>query len=312
MSDAPRETIMEAVDNNDLASLKRLLEDFDRSVRGSQQELTEALTDVEDPACAMALLDHGASPVDFRGEGRWKLLDIPGWDSPFLGLAREDFEQNRRIVFGEENPQLVVNAYLRFAVRSRLPGWSLCSFFDLTDAWSALAPIWSAHRFGQSLTKLPDGRWVEIGGLHNDAHDTALFNDVIVTEKGEPKLFRYPESVFPPVYSHAAVLVEDSIHIIGGKPWDKPSSDYETLVYRLDLSTMAIERVEIEGPSPGLIHEHGAWLAAPGLIQLFGGSNCFGPTELYSTSAWRESFEWQLDLNSRRWVHQSPGEGDSG
>lgn len=43
-------------------------------------------------------------------------------------------------------------------------------------------PVWCAQRFGQSLTLLPDGRAIQIGGEHEDYYDSdfCIYNDVFV------------------------------------------------------------------------------------------------------------------------------------
>ena len=43
-------------------------------------------------------------------------------------------------------------------------------------------PVWCFSRFGTSLTELPDGRFVQIGGEHEDFYDPdfCIYNDVTV------------------------------------------------------------------------------------------------------------------------------------
>lgn len=293
-------TIEDAAGAGHLELLNKLLSSFDRSAPGAQQELTEALFMIESPECALALLEMGGAPGMFLDHGRWALLGIPGWDHEYVKISKEEFAQGRQIAFGSKNPEEVMSPYLRFAIRSRYQGYSLCSLCG-SDEWGYLAPIWSAYRFGQSLTQLPDGRWVEIGGLHNDSQDTAIFNDVIVTTEGEPMLFRYPEADFRPVYGHAAVLVENNIFIVGGKPWVPPPADHETEVYKLNLDSMAIEKVVISGPSPGCIHKHSAWLIEENKIQIYGDERRFISSAEHEPPESRSNFEWQIDLERMAW-----------
>ncbi len=44
------------------------------------------------------------------------------------------------------------------------------------------APVWCFERYGQSITCLPDGRFVQIGGEHEDSYDRdfCIYNDVFV------------------------------------------------------------------------------------------------------------------------------------
>lgn len=293
-------TIEDAASAGNIELLNKLLSTFERSATGAQQELSSALFMIESPECALALINMGGATGMFLDHGRWALLGIPGWDHDYVKITAEEFAHGRKIAFGSTNPEEIMTPYLRFAIRSRYQGYSLCSHCG-SDEWGYLAPIWSAYRFGQSLTQLPDGRWVEIGGLHNDAHDTAIFNDVILTTKGEPRLFRYPEADFPPIYCHAAVFIEDSIFIIGGKPWTPPPADHETEVYRLNLKSMAINKVNVSGPSPGYIFDHSAWLVQGNKIQIFGGERRFISSEEQIPPEGRSNFEWQIDLERMAW-----------
>ncbi len=293
-------TIEDAASAGNIELLNKLLSTFDRSAPGAQQELSGALFMIESPECALSLLKMGGATGMFLDHGRWALLGIPGWEHEYVKITQEEFTKGRKIEFGSSNPEEVMTPYLRFAIRSRYQGYSLCSHCG-SDEWGYLAPIWSAYRFGQSLTQLPDGRWVEIGGLHNDSQDTAIFNDVIVTTEGEPRLFRYPEADFRPVYRHATVLVEDNIYVIGGKPWVPPPVDHETEVYRLNLDSMAIEKVNVSGPSPGYIHNHSAWLIEGNKIQIFGGEGRFISSEEQEPPEGRSNFEWQIDLERMAW-----------
>lgn len=293
--------IRSAADSGEFEVLVDLLATFDRTKPGSQEILNDAIFMIDCPKCARALLDAGASTGFFLDYGRWALLGISGWDHEYVKITQEEFVRGRKIAFGSTNPEELMTPYLRFAIRSRYQGYSLCSHCG-SDEWSYLAPLWSAYRFGQSMTQLPDGRWVEIGGLHNDSQDTAIFNDVIVTKDGEPRLFRYPEADFRPVYGHATALVGESIYIIGGKPWVPPPDDHETEVYRLNFASMVIEKVDIAGPSPGYIYDHSAWLTTYNKIQMFGGHRRFISSVEQEMPRLRSNFEWQIDLEQMAWT----------
>lgn len=59
-------------------------------------------------------------------------------------------------------------------------------------------PVWSFQRFGQTLTVLPDGRRIIIGGEHEDAYDPdfCIYNDVTVLHPdGRIQIFGYPLAV---------------------------------------------------------------------------------------------------------------------
>ncbi|KAF2123192.1 hypothetical protein BDV96DRAFT_562093 [Lophiotrema nucula] len=152
-------------------------------------------------------------------------------------------------------------------------------------------PIWCNSRMGQSLTKLPDGTVVEIGGEHEDFYDPdfMIYNDVIVhgpnfTATGltgkEIKpyaIYSYPEDVFPPTDFHTATYVPDlnAIFIIGclgygGKKSKASTERGETPVYRLDVGTWKITKVDTAGEGPGWIRSHMASLECGEEIRVSG------------------------------------------
>ena len=134
-----------------------------------------------------------------------------------------------------------------FSARQRLPG--------LPHA------AWTADRFGQSTTRLSDGRWVQIGGEHEDHYDSdfVIFSDVVVLEpNGHARVFFYPASVFPPTDFHTATLIEDAIWIVGGLGYPGGRSSGVTPVFRLDLLDFSMSRIESSGDAPGWISRHSA------------------------------------------------------
>jgi hypothetical protein len=79
-------------------------------------------------------------------------------------------------------------------------------------------PCWCSARYGQTETKLSDGRIIKIGGEHEDYYDPDfyIYNDVIVYDGDRNvEILGYPEEVFPPTDFHTANLVEGRIIIIG-------------------------------------------------------------------------------------------------
>jgi hypothetical protein len=156
-------------------------------------------------------------------------------------------------------------------------GWSgyraAARFGD--DSFDRGAPVWCHDRFGMSLTCLPDGRFIQIAGEHEDSYDPdfCIYNDVIIHDgKGGFEILGYPEEVFPPTDFHSATLVGPWIYIIGnlGYPAAREAFAYQTPVYRFHTETGRIERVLTHGKSPGWIHRHQAELVA-GNIRVSGG-----------------------------------------
>ncbi len=136
-----------------------------------------------------------------------------------------------------------------YAARQRMP--------HLPDA------VWTANRFGQSTTRLADGRWVQIGGEHEDFYDRdfVIFSDVVLHTPGEGvRVFFYPASTFPPTDFHTATPVGNSIWIIGGLGYITDRQPDKTLVHRLDLDDFSMHRIETSGDMPGWISNHTATL----------------------------------------------------
>src|SRR5262245_20211093 len=100
------------------------------------------------------------------------------------------------------------NAFWEAMVHSRVSGYQAAS--DLGLPAITRPPVWCFQRFGQSITQLPDGRIIEIGGEHEDHYDPdfCIYNDVVVHRgDGAFDIFGYPEDVFPPTDFHTATLV---------------------------------------------------------------------------------------------------------
>jgi hypothetical protein len=145
-------------------------------------------------------------------------------------------------------------------IRSGLSAYAAGQMFGVTPACPR-DPIWSAHRFGQSLTCLPDGRVVLIGGEHEDHYDIdfCIYNDVFVhAADGSIAIVGYPEDVFPPTDFHTATLVDAAIYVIGSLGYQGTRRPGETPVLRLDLATLRMERLDTRGDAPGWIYKHRA------------------------------------------------------
>jgi hypothetical protein len=134
-------------------------------------------------------------------------------------------------------------------------------------------PLWCVQRYGQSITFLPDGRVVLIGGKHEDpSADFCVFNDVFVQgPDGSIASYGYPQAVFPPTDFHTATLMDDGIYVIGSRGYEGRRRHGETPVYRLDVATFRIERVDAGGESPGWIFQHRALRLGPAEIRVWGG-----------------------------------------
>jgi hypothetical protein len=137
-------------------------------------------------------------------------------------------------------------------------------------------PPWCFDRLGMSYTRLEDGRSVLVAGEHEDGSDPdfRIFNDVIVIHPdGGIQVFGYPASDFEPTDFHSATLVGDNIWIIGGLGYVRRRSG-PIPVYRLNVTTFEIQKIETTGDVPTRIYDHVARLVG-NQIEISSGKNIF-------------------------------------
>jgi hypothetical protein len=156
------------------------------------------------------------------------------------------------------NPERMSFRFWEAMIRSGVSAYHARQRFAATDE-PPHAPGWCANRFGQSLTLLPDGRAIQIGGEHEDYYDPdfCIYNDVFVFEAdGTITIYGYPKDVFPPTDFHTANLLDDSIYIIGSLGYAGQRRPGETPVFRLNLGSFRIDRLDTQGDNPGWIYNH--------------------------------------------------------
>lgn len=155
------------------------------------------------------------------------------------------------------------------------------------------SPAWYYPRFVMSLTKLPDGRFIEIGGEFEDSYDDDfyIYNDVFVHNlDGTTDIYCYPSEVFPPTDGHSATLVDGFIYIIGCIGYVEERVAGYTPIYRLNTETLAMERIETRGDNPGWIFKHKAVLIGDE-IHISGGDHWTGPPTEEETAEHLEGME---------------------
>jgi hypothetical protein len=183
-------------------------------------------------------------------------------------------------------------------VRTRLSAWAArTAFGDLPQGVDK--PVWCNQRFGQTITALGDGRYVEIGGEHEDWYDVdfCIYNEVIVYAAGRtPRIYGYPSSVFPPTDFHTATLVGDLIYIIGNLGYLEARKPGETPVFRLDTRTWRIQQLDTTGSNPGWISRHEAVLVADRAILVSGGQIWTAANDLIA-----QSDDFVLNLDTLTW-----------
>jgi ankyrin repeat protein len=206
------------------------------------------------------LIAAGEDLADIESSNRrlFTKVDFPGeWE-----LARQHYDADKYPRFGTRNPEVMNVPFWREMVRFRGGACTARSYYHDTE-YNAEEAVWCFDRFGQSITRLPDGRVVEIAGEHEDYYDPDfyIYNDVVVYDgQGNFQIYGYPRTVFPPTDFHTATWVDGWIYIIGNLGYSSDRRIGETPIYRLNCITFAIEEVSTQGESPGWISSHRAVL----------------------------------------------------
>jgi Ankyrin repeats (3 copies) len=202
------------------------------------------------------LMDAGDDPNLASNEMKREWVGIKSGAT--FKATRNDFLNFRSPRFGKGNPEPMDNPFWQDMIRIGENAYSARSRFQDSEGGG---PVWCYDRFGSSITPLPDGRFVQIAGEHEDYYDPDfyIYNDVVVHDgKGEFQIFGYPKDVFPRTDFHTATLVGNNIYIIGCLGYPDDRRDGFTPVYRLSLNSWEISPVATTGDMPGWIHGHRA------------------------------------------------------
>lgn len=201
---------------------------------------------------------------------------------------------------GTTHPELMSNPVWEWIFRSGLDAFQTNQRFEGPSSIET-GPCWTADRFGQSSTELPDGRIVMVAGEHEDSYDPDFFiyNDVIVRRPdGRIDIYGYPPEVFAPTDFHSATLIGERILLIGSLGYPDDRRGGETQVMLLDTRTWEIANQETSGENPGWIHGHAATLSQDGTAVRITG----GEIDQDSEATLLENIdEWELDLDHWRW-----------
>lgn len=231
----------------------------------------EIISNASHPAIVGMLYERGEDLSKLEASVLREFIGLGTAD--MLTVSNEEFLRNRTRRFGSANPEHMDVPFWNAMVRCGWSGFRAAQLFGVGSFGQP--PVWCHSRLGISLTRLPDGRFIQIAGEHEDHYDPdfCIYNDVIVHDgKGGFKIFGYPEDVFPPTDFHSATLIDGWIYLIGnlGYQHTQATHGYETPVYRLNIESFVIERVVTRGSSPGWIHDHFAKLE-DGRIRISGG-----------------------------------------
>lgn len=202
--------------------------------------------------------------------------------------------------FGKKNPDKIESNVLCWLIRSRITA------YEANEKMKGPSPVdegasWCFDRMGQSVTELPDGRKIYIGGEHEDHYDPDFFiyNDVVVENTdGSLNIYFYPKDDFPPTDFHSATFTDNKIIIIGSLGYPADRIVGHTQLYLLDTTSFKIHNVNATGHSPGWLHDHEASLEL--------GNNRIivkkGKIDLGKDSPLRENIDdWELDIEEWQW-----------
>ena len=249
------------------------------------------------------LLDH-----DYGRASRPLLGLVAEHDRTLITCSFSDFETDRKPRYGSRNGEDITSPFYLSMIESGESAYGADNHFkfDRSCSGSEWQHIWNVDRFGQSTTLLPDGRYVQIGGEHEDYYDPDFFiyNDVVVhtppSALGKPwqrQVFAYPREVFPPTDNHSATLVGDDIIVIGNLGYFNERKEGHTPVYALHWPSMQIRKIACHGQAPGWIQKHQAKLVRPGVIAVKEGSIYHAPNQYASNDN-----TWELDFQSLCWT----------
>jgi ankyrin repeat protein len=290
--------LMEAVERDDLPCVELLL------AAGADVHAVAIYSVLEratSRAMARRLLEADADPSQLSFEARRAIIGLgASAEDAFADISEADFRRVRTRRFGAGNPEPMDYPLWQAMVHCGATAYEPRRRFE-NGKHDFNTPVWCAQRYGQSLTFLPNGRVVQIGGEHEDHYDPdfCIYNDVFVHEAdGSFRIYGYPESVFPPTDFHTATLVGSAIYVVGSLGYFGRRRYGQTPVFRLDLETLAIEPVECCGEAPGWIYKHRAWAVGDDAIRVSGGTIITaGEPEAHEEN--RETF--MLDLRRRIW-----------
>jgi ankyrin repeat protein len=267
-----------------------------------------ALKSATSRAAIARLLAAGSDPALLSNECQRIMLGLTAEAdvSALDAVTPEQFLRSRSRSFGAHNAQLMNDAFWLGMIRSGASGYHANAHFDGPSSFDA-GPVWCAQRFGQSLTLLPDGRIVQIGGEHEDGYDPdfCIYNDVFVhSPDGSVCIYGYPEAEFEPTDFHTATLCDHAIIVVGSLGYPEHREYGRTPVYRLDTRSWCIERVTTQGDGPGWIHGHRATLVGTSEIRITGGRALTMDGQNQETT--ENSGSYVLDLRCWVWSRAKP------
>lgn len=272
VDDAENTALMLASQEGETECVQTLLEAGANPKRKNEYgDSTMSLASSE--AVMRLLLGAGESITEINTELKHEILGLDGCRS--LKVAEAEYQSGCRPRYGKANPEVMNVPLWHEMVRTGISAYEAKTQFG--DEGTMTEPTWCYSRFGVSFTELPDGRFVQIGGEHEDYYDPDfyIYNDVLVHERGGHfQIMGYPREVFPPTDFHSATYFDGAIYIIGGLGYHGSRQFGTTPIYRLDCESWKIEPFESSGDNPGWIYEHTAHVKEEGVLVIASGKLC--------------------------------------
>lgn len=248
------------------------------------------------------LAEAGEEIGDISTKMKRELIGLHGGDS--LRVTESEYLSGKAPRFGKSNPEVMHVPFWREMVRVGISAYQARKQFADTDSMEN--PVWCFSRYGSSFTELPDGRFVQIGGEHEDFYDPdfCIYNDVVVHEpSGDFQIMGYPKQVFSPTDFHSANYIHGYIYLIGGLGYAGAKRYGETPIYRLSCQTWKIEAIQSSGDNPGWIYEHQSRFVEPGLLVVSNGKIC----DITDGEEQQNSDQFFLDLANMKWSRRRAG-----
>jgi ankyrin repeat protein len=285
----------------------RLLLDAGAEPSRRNQFEQSAMSMAATEAVIRLLTKAGLDLTDISTETKRLLIGLPV-NGP-INASPAEYRSGRDRRFGRSNPEVMKLPFWHEMVRAGVNAYQARMQFGDTNVFRT-KPVWCFDRFGMSFTELPNGRFVQIGGEHEDYYDPdfCIYNEVVIHDRsGSFEIMGYPEDVFPPTDFHSATLIKGIVYIIGRLGYQGTREFGTTPVYRLDCRTWKIEPVKTRGDNPGWIFLHKACFDDSTGIVVSGGTICQVVDGEEQHVENEERFH--LDLSDMKWTRTSCGNG---
>ncbi|VUD46602.1 hypothetical protein TDB9533_00856 [Thalassocella blandensis] len=294
--------LIQAAEDGAINCVKALLKhgaDIHKKDRSQFSQRT-AIAQASNVEIAEVLAEAGDDLNQIDADVRATLLKIVEQDK--VSLTKEEYISQKHRVFGKSNPEICEIPFWYEMVLCNFNAWKAREQFNDEDSFND-QPVWCGDRFGRSITSIGGGEFVEIAGEHEDSYDPdfCIYNEVFHHKgNGELTIYQYPEEIFPPADFHTATLVNEFIYIVGNLGYPAKRAYGTTPVYRLDINSFEILKLETSGEWPGWIYNHSANLCGQSIIRIQGGE-ILEKTRDSETHRFSE-FDFELNLDSMIWT----------